>query len=79
MQIDVSFWGRSLYGRSDVIFGCFQRHLRPVPMMVYPPKVSSERPQDAIGTCGRNVRNDPKVTVGKSGTQKTVTVTTVTM
>jgi len=31
-------------------------------MMVYSPKVSSERPQNAIGTGERNVRNDPKVT-----------------
>ena len=48
--------------RSDGIFGCFRRHLWLVPMILYSPKVSSERPQNAIGTGARNVRNDPKVT-----------------
>ena len=48
--------------RSNGIFGCFRRHLRPVPMILYPPKVSSERPQNTIGTGARNVRYAPKVT-----------------
>ena len=48
--------------RSKVIFGCFRRHLRPVPMILYTPKVSSERLQNAIGTGAGNVSDDPKVT-----------------
>ena len=48
--------------RSDGIFGCFRRHIRLVPMILYSPKVSSERLLNAIGTGERNVRNDPKVT-----------------
>ena len=60
MQVFPTFFHSERY--SDVILLPFRRHLRPVPMILYSPKVSSERPQNAIGTSARNVRNDPKVT-----------------
>lgn len=53
----------------------FRRHLAGVPMASTTRsddtlggggKVSSERPQSDCGTGGRNVKNNPKVTVGKS-------------
>ena len=50
--------------RSNGIFGCFRRHLRPVPMILYPPKVSSERPQNTIGTLRKVRDSNPRYPKG---------------
>ena len=52
----------SLSGRSWRSFDPFQWHFAVVPTSLYPPKVTSERVVDAIGTPARWLRNDPKVT-----------------
>jgi len=42
----------------------------PVPMILYPPKVSSERPIDESGTGGKNVWDDPEMTSEQSGVRR---------
>ena len=52
----------SLWSRSWRSFYLSQRHFAGVPMILYTPKVSSERVVDAIGSTHRWRRNDAKVT-----------------
>ena len=53
----------SLSGRSNVTFDPKVRHFTTVPMILYPPKVSSEHLVDDVGTSVNHHRNDPKVTI----------------
>ena len=53
----------SLSGRSNVTFDPKVCHFTTVPMILYPPKVSSEHLVDDVGTSVNHHRNDPKVTI----------------
>ena len=52
-----------LSGRSNVTFAPKVCHFTIVPMILYPPKVSSEHLVDDVGTSVNHHRNDPKVTI----------------
>ena len=53
----------SLSGRSNVTFDPKVCHFTTVPMILYPPKVSSEHLVDDVGASVNHHRNDPKVTI----------------
>ena len=58
-----SFLDMSLSGRSNVTFDPKVCHFTTVPMILYPPKVSSEHLEDDVGTSVNHHRNDPKLTI----------------